>query len=147
MTDLRELLANNIKNYRNASGLSQAKLAEKANTATNYIAAIEAARRFPSVEVLEKIALALGVDTPALFSLPPIQSDVLLMRKELEEHVWQNIGETLSNYISENLEALEKSAPGNREGNPKNSVGELPKKKGNRKAIRRRYKKIYKKKA
>ena len=107
MTNLRQLLGTNIKLYRNVCGLSQSKLAERAGTATNYIAAIEAGRRFPSVEVLEKIACALEIDTPELFSMKPIQSDAV--KKELEEHVWLNIGQNISDYISKNLKDLKKS--------------------------------------
>jgi predicted transcriptional regulator len=36
MTNLRELLAFNIREKRHALGFSQAKLAEKANTAPTY---------------------------------------------------------------------------------------------------------------
>jgi len=106
MTNLRQLLGANIKIYRAASGLSQAKLAEEADTATNYIAAIEAGRRFPSVEMLEQIAFALGVDTPELFSTKPVQSDI--MRKELEEQVWLSIEQNISSYVSKNLKDLKK---------------------------------------
>jgi len=104
MTNLRQLLGTNIKIYRNASGLSQSKLAEQAGTATNYISAIEGGRRFPSVEILEKIALVLGIDTPELFSMKPIQFDAI--KKELEEQVWQNVGHNLASYISKNLTDL-----------------------------------------
>ena len=106
MTNLRQLLGSNIKNYRNAFGLSQAKLAEKADTATNYISAIEAGRRFPSVEMLEKIATALGKDTPELFSMKPEQIETA--KKELEEQVWLNIGQNVSQYIIKNLNDIKK---------------------------------------
>jgi transcriptional regulator with XRE-family HTH domain len=98
MTDIRQLLAANIKCYRNALGLSQSKLADRVDTATNYIAAIEAGRRFPSVAMLEKIAFALGIDSPELFSMQTIQIDTV--KKELQEHIWLDIGETLSTHIS-----------------------------------------------
>jgi transcriptional regulator with XRE-family HTH domain len=104
MTNLRQLLGANIKLYRNACGLSQSKLAEQAGTATNYISAIEGGRRFPSVEILERIAFVLGIDTPELFSMKPIQLDTI--KKELEEQVWQNVGQNLSSYISKNLTDL-----------------------------------------
>ena len=97
-------MGTNIKIYRSACGLSQSKLAEQAGTATNYISAIEGGRRFPSVEILEKIAFVLGIDTPELFSMKPIQFDA--MKKELEEQVWKNVGQNLSSYISKNLTDL-----------------------------------------
>ena len=104
MTNLRQLLGANIKLYRNACGLSQSKLAEKAGTATNYISAIEGGRRFPSVEILERIAFVLGIDTPELFSMKPIQFDTI--KNELEEQVWRNVGQNLSSYIAKNLTDL-----------------------------------------
>jgi transcriptional regulator with XRE-family HTH domain len=68
MTDLRELLAQNIKKYRKIRGLSQESLAEKAGTSTTHIGMIEIGKRFPSTKMLEQIAVALGVDTPELFT-------------------------------------------------------------------------------
>ena len=71
MTNIRQLLANNIKENRKKLGLSQAKLAEKANLSTQYLAMIELTHKFPSPEKLEQIAIALDIDTPELFSMPP----------------------------------------------------------------------------
>jgi len=68
MTNLRELLAQNIKKYRKIRGLSQEMLAEKAGTSTTHIGMVEIGKKFPSVNMLEKIALALDVDTPELFN-------------------------------------------------------------------------------
>jgi transcriptional regulator with XRE-family HTH domain len=73
MTRLRHVLAANIKTYRNELGLSQAKLAEKVDTAPNYIAMIEGEKRFPTDAMLERIAAALGRDPPDLFAITPIQ--------------------------------------------------------------------------
>ena len=106
MTNLRQLLGTNIKIFRRLCGLSQSKLAEKADTATNYIAAIEAGRRFPSVEILEKIACVLEIDTPELFSMNP--GRYYAEKTELEEQVWAQIGNNISNYITKNLTDLEK---------------------------------------
>ena len=77
MTNLRQVLALNMKEKRHALGLSQAKLAEKINTATTYIAMIELEKKFPSVEMLERIASALLLDTTELFSVKPLPEDSL----------------------------------------------------------------------
>jgi len=106
MTNLRHLLGSNIKIYRNVCGISQSKLAERVNTATNYISAIEAGRRFPSVKMLERIALALKIDTPDLFSVKNIQ--FFTTKRELEKQIWLSIGQNLSKYISENVKGLKK---------------------------------------
>ena len=68
MTNIRDVLAQNMKAYRNALSLSQAKLAEKVDTSTHYIGMIEIKKNFPSPEMLERIAAALGIDTVDLFS-------------------------------------------------------------------------------
>jgi transcriptional regulator with XRE-family HTH domain len=75
MTNIRKLLAANIKAYRQASGLTQAKLAEQADTATHYIAMIEGGKNFPSPEMIERIAAVLGKDSSDLFALDPIHQD------------------------------------------------------------------------
>ena len=106
MTDLRRLLGANMKIYRKAHGISQAKLAEKVDTATNYISAIEAGRRFPSIEILDKIAIALQIDTPELFSTKPVQYDAA--RQNMEEQIWQDIGINLSTYIAKQQASLKK---------------------------------------
>jgi len=73
MVKLRTILARNIRAYRNEMGLSQMKLADLVNTAPNYIAMIEAERRFPTDTMLEKIAFALQKEPCELFAMTPIQ--------------------------------------------------------------------------
>ena len=68
MTSLRSLLSGNIKKRRTFLGISQSKLAEKVETSTHYIAQIEQMNKFPSVEMLERIAEALEMVSPELFS-------------------------------------------------------------------------------
>ena len=68
MKDIRIVLAENMKKYRKIQNISQEKLAEKVSTAPNYIAMIEVGKKFPSASMLERIALALNIDTPELFT-------------------------------------------------------------------------------
>jgi len=67
MTNLRDILANNLKENRKKCGLSQLKLAEKAKITTQYIAMIEVSRKFPSPEMLDRLAKALGIEAYQLF--------------------------------------------------------------------------------
>ena len=60
-------LSRNMKFHRKRLGLSQAALAEKAETAPNYIALIEVGKSFPSLPMMEKIAAALQIDALDLF--------------------------------------------------------------------------------
>lgn len=48
-------------------GISQMLLAERVDSSTNYISEIEIGRKFPSVEMIQKIAGALNVDAYRLF--------------------------------------------------------------------------------
>jgi len=72
MTNTKKHLGSNIKHYRIISGISQAKLADMA---TNYLGLIENGKKFPSSEMLERIAVALGKDTTDLFILTPIEQN------------------------------------------------------------------------
>jgi transcriptional regulator with XRE-family HTH domain len=75
MTSLRQLLADAMKKQRKKLGLSQAKLAEKVNTAPTYIGMIEQGKKWPSDTMLTKIASALSIDTPQLFSMTAYPED------------------------------------------------------------------------
>ena len=59
--NLRQIFSKNIKFYRMQNNLSQQELAEKCETATNYISEIETGRKFPSIEMIEKLATVLNV--------------------------------------------------------------------------------------
>ena len=50
-----------IRQLRKIAGLTQAKLAESADLSNNYIGAIERGQRSPTLDTLEKIAIALTV--------------------------------------------------------------------------------------
>lgn len=75
MTNIRKLLASNIKTYRREAGLTQAKLAELAATAPHYIAMIEGGKNFPSAEMIERLAGVLSKDSTDLFAITPVQHD------------------------------------------------------------------------
>ena len=102
MANIREILANNLKEHRRKIGISQSGLAEKAGISTQYIAMIELSRQFPSPEVLERIAGALDIDTHELFSVPPsaesslerLHRDII---REVREVIVELLGDALSN--------------------------------------------------
>lgn len=77
MTSLRALLAYNLKERRRFLGLSQTKLAERVSTSTHYIGQIEQKNKFPSPEMLERIADALEIDSPQLFSMTSFSDEAL----------------------------------------------------------------------
>ena len=50
-----------IREFRQAAGLSQEQLADRMDVSTPYISMLESGKRYPSIETLVRIALALEV--------------------------------------------------------------------------------------
>jgi transcriptional regulator with XRE-family HTH domain len=96
MTGLRHVLALNIRTRRKELGLTQAQLAEEVDTAPTYIAMIEAQKRFPTPEMLERIALALDFDPPQLFGTDNCNYKSL---KQAYEAVFGDIGDLIKQRI------------------------------------------------
>jgi transcriptional regulator with XRE-family HTH domain len=103
MSSLRHILALNMRERRYILGFSQAKLAESAGIATGYVAMIELEKKFPSVEVLERIAQALKIDSPELFSKTCFTTEEV---KELHESIIKGIEQVVKIHI----ERFEKKA-------------------------------------
>ncbi len=98
MTDLRKVLASNMKYYRKVLGISQVKLAEKAQVTDYYIALVETGKRFPSVNILEQIAEALERDTVELF---PLKQDNLIKKRALKTKILADIDAILTVRLNE----------------------------------------------
>jgi transcriptional regulator with XRE-family HTH domain len=60
----------NLRAHRQAAGLTQTELAERAAVSQSYIVKIEAGRGNVTVGVLGRLADALGVPTEALLQAP-----------------------------------------------------------------------------
>lgn len=60
--DPRTILARNLKRLRNAAGLSQETLADRAGLHRTYISSVERAQRNVSLENIFSLASALGCD-------------------------------------------------------------------------------------
>lgn len=65
--DIIKVFGNNVRKYRTKLGLSQEKFAEKCGLHRTYISDIECFRRSISLDNIQKIADALGVETFKLF--------------------------------------------------------------------------------
>jgi len=57
--------------------ISQSQLAEKVSSSAHYISQIEQKNKFPSPEMLERIAAALEIDAPQLFSMESMSSEAI----------------------------------------------------------------------
>lgn len=65
--DIIKVFARNLKKYRLKNNMSQEQLAEKCGMHRTYISGIECCRRSISLENIQRIADALGVETYKLF--------------------------------------------------------------------------------
>ncbi len=81
MTDLHRCLAANLKAFRHRWGFSQAELAERSGISISFVGEIEVAVKFPSAEVLERLAVAVHAK-PYQLLLDP--TDALVYQEWLE---------------------------------------------------------------
>ena len=73
--DLIHCFAINVRKYRKECGYSQEYLAELAGLHRTYISALERERRNISIENIQRIADALGIDAYKLFMNETADSD------------------------------------------------------------------------
>lgn len=64
---LRERVARNLRRLRNAKGISQEELADRADVNRNYVGMLEREEYAASVDMLEKLAAGLGADPIEFF--------------------------------------------------------------------------------
>ncbi|WP_421854367.1 helix-turn-helix domain-containing protein [Novosphingobium sp.] len=64
--DIRHRLGRNVRTLRTALGLSQEELAGRAGLHRTYASDIERGTRNPSITVVEKLAMVLGVTPGSL---------------------------------------------------------------------------------
>jgi transcriptional regulator with XRE-family HTH domain len=99
--NIRDILARNIKENRRKNGLSQDKLAEKAGISTPFVAMIEVSRKFPTPDVLDKIADALNIKTWQLFTVPPPLGEEM---ERLHTDIVKNIEQVVANAVKKAIE-------------------------------------------
>ena len=67
-SQLRKILATNVRNYRRKHGISQEELAEACELHRTYIGSIERCERNVTLSTLEVLAAALHVTVPELLT-------------------------------------------------------------------------------
>jgi transcriptional regulator with XRE-family HTH domain len=113
MIDIKEIFAENLKKIRRKKGLTQEKLAEKANMSLQYLALLEIARKFPSGEMLERLANALDIETYELLAvassanneLELLRNDIIREVKTMNESLAKNITDEVINAIEKTISA------------------------------------------
>ena len=67
--DIKAVVGRNVKQHREAKGLSQEQLAFEADLHRTYVSGVERGIRNPTVLIVAKLANALGVDPSKLLEL------------------------------------------------------------------------------
>ncbi|MGP1564511.1 MAG: helix-turn-helix domain-containing protein [Treponema sp.] len=104
MSEIAEIVGQNIRQLRKQSGWTQEKLAEKAGISVPFMTQIELARKTASLDVIESIAKAFGVSYERLFKSNTIENkDILYALRLLEKDLTAAITEEIHNKF-ENLD-------------------------------------------
>jgi len=86
----------NLKGFRKSRNISQEKLAEICDTEINYIAEFEGGKKFPSLEMIEKIAAALDIESYYLFQnndSTDIKNSTPLQKQEIIDMLYKAASE------------------------------------------------------
>jgi len=99
-TPINEILAKNLRENRRKCGYSQEKLAELSGVSTQYLAMIEIARRFPSPNILERLAKSMKIEVYELFLIDfSPRNELELLRKDIISEMKQTFGEIVENAV------------------------------------------------
>jgi transcriptional regulator with XRE-family HTH domain len=94
---IREVLAQNLKINRRKRGLTQEKLAEKAGISAHYLAMVEITRKFPTPEMLDRLARTLDIETYKLFEMSTAPEEALrLLRQDIVSEIEQIVVKAMS---------------------------------------------------
>ena len=69
--DIREVFARNLRRYRRAAKLSQEELAHRSDIDRTYISSLERGVYAASIDVVDRLATALEIQTADLLIRPP----------------------------------------------------------------------------
>ena len=96
----QELFITNLKDFRKVRKISQAKLAGLCGSTQAYIAEIEVGKKFPSPEMIERIASALKTESYCLFQDKAIAGRTLtpLQRQEIADSLYAAASEIVKRY-------------------------------------------------
>lgn len=84
MNKTEAFLGRRIRELRKGYGFSQEKLAEVVDVDPRYISRIELGKSLPSLDLLQRIATAVDVETRELFEFEHFTTQPLVMRAEID---------------------------------------------------------------
>jgi transcriptional regulator with XRE-family HTH domain len=112
---LKQTFIKNLKDFRTKKGLSQMQLAEYCGISSGYIAEIEIGKKFPSVGVIEKIAVVLKIEPYLLFKSQTKNSPAKIgeekthlpyyvnkqLQKQLKTYIKKQVNQSTSQILTE----------------------------------------------
>jgi transcriptional regulator with XRE-family HTH domain len=96
---LKQVFIQNMKEFRKKEGISQMKLAEYLNASPTYIGEIEVGKKFPSMDMIEKIAGILKIK-PYLFFIDRTEPNADIKT----ENAYPNLPRSMQNEIRRQLD-------------------------------------------
>jgi len=106
---LKDVFVKNLKNFRKERGFTQAELAEKCDTATSYIGQIEIGNRFPSLELIEKMAKVLKIRPHLLFFIDSDNDSDEQILKKKKDTISDAKKEELTNRLTDAIRKIVKN--------------------------------------
>ncbi|MCL2804367.1 MAG: helix-turn-helix domain-containing protein [Treponema sp.] len=97
----QELFIINLKDLRKSRKISQAKLAEMCESSQAYIAEIEVGKKFPSPEMIERIAAAFEIESYYLFQNTSSVNNRTLtptQKKEITNRIFEYTKKVINEY-------------------------------------------------
>jgi len=97
----QELFIINLKDFRKTQKISQSKLAELCESSQAYIAEIEVGKKFPSPEMIERIASALNIESYCLFqnkAITDVRTLTPLQRQEIVNKIYEVASKVVNQY-------------------------------------------------
>jgi transcriptional regulator with XRE-family HTH domain len=101
---IQELFITNLKDYRKSRKISQLQLAEQCDSSQTYIAEIEVGKKFPSLDMIERIAAAMNIESYYLFQNVPPKTDAQeriltpLQRREMADKIHSAVTKIVNQY-------------------------------------------------
>lgn len=78
------LFGSRIRSIREAANFSRESAAEKAGTSANYLGEVERGEKFPTLEMIERIAAALEVSPSAFFEYEAEEIDSQTLMSKIQ---------------------------------------------------------------
>ncbi|MDR1587117.1 MAG: helix-turn-helix domain-containing protein [Treponema sp.] len=99
MVSLGEIFAQNLRANRRRCGLTQAQLAEKVDVSTHHIGMLELRHNYPTFDLVERLAAALGIEKYELFVEPNAPHDEL---ERLRHEIRGDMEQLLEKFLGKN---------------------------------------------